>query len=1320
MHPADDIFHDAREITDPAKRAAFLDEACAGDADLRATVEQLLRADAELGGFLASRAGGQTTLEPVPPSERAGSRIGPYKLLQPIGEGGFGTVFLAEQDQPLRRKVAVKVIKLGMDSRQVIARFEAERQALAMMNHPHIARVFDGGVTDSGRPYFVMEYVVGDAITPFCDAHKLSVHERLDLFQQVCAAVQHAHTKGIIHRDLKPANVLVSMVDGKPFAKVIDFGIAKATASPLTDKTLFTEHRQLIGTPEYMSPEQAEGSPDIDTRTDVYALGVLLYELLTGLTPFDAKRLRSAAYAEMQRIIKEEDPPAPSLRLARSLGTLATAAATRGVEPGRLNSLVKGELDWIVMKALDKNRARRYETAVALAADVQRHLSGEAVVAAPPSAGYRVRKFVRRHRGPVTAGSAVVIAVLAGSTIALVGWKEAAALARAKQNDQERAAATVAATFSRIFNTDVPWHMKPEPGLWMSVSTTIDRETRITRAINRDGPATVSSVSKDGKEQVPPLSDSLDALGYVSELAISGLDASNKELLDTNERLRAQSDSAEWSAYTANLALAQQAMEAGNNPEARQRLAECPEGRRGWEWRYLSTISNLGQAPWESGDDTVYDLAHSPDGSRVAAAYRGGCKVTTVWDAHTGELLATLPAPGGSNSVTFSADGSRLLICGLGHASLWDIETEQMVYALPIDPTSSPDATFSRDGTLILTHEWAKPPQLWDASSGDFIVRIPLDMDGEQAKDGLGDAALSADGTRVITAHFNHAKVWDARTGQLLRILVCEDEQARDIRIASDDRSIMGFGFSNEVVIWDAQSGEVRSKLALKETGGAAGAQFSRDGNRIVTYGYGRGVRVWEAATGALIQDFQVDKPKGWHEAGFTPDGSCVAIWGVSPPSLYDIASGERLMELVGHSFTHGSAASPDRDSISTLSDEGALRHWKPRPPLASSWRAHDGFVSSIQFSSDGTHLLSSTGREWTEWDIRSMSTTRQHSAAPTDYFPGYRRQVAYMPDDAVLSWFDAAEVSRISDVDGPSVIVPPSPRSVREGFETLPSQPIRDTSIVGNKVLTATRDGFRVTDVNTGEVLLEREVAGSTRSELANCGSRILSVIFEKSVVRVFDAAKGDALYELPGQMATFDPTGTRILTLSRTDDGARIWDATTGREICRLDILPGQWENTYTTKWLYEPNPDFLDSCAFSPDGTRVVFPMERREVGKPLSESAYIYDTGTGERVAELRASFGAFARIEFSPDGTRIATYQFIDPDWDLDSQLDNGIRVWNAEAGLQLLHLEIPTLDGYGITSLAWSTSGDILAAGGYDGQITVFDATPRSDRLQQP
>jgi serine/threonine protein kinase/tetratricopeptide (TPR) repeat protein len=440
---AKSIFLEAIERHAPGEWPAFLEQACAGDVRLQAEVEQLLRVQASMGSFH------EVPRFPLPAtaeeaiSERPGTVIGPYKLLEQIGEGGFGIVFMAEQREPIRRKVALKVLKPGMDTKQVIARFEAERQALALMEHPNIARVLDAGATDSGRPYVVMELVRGVSITEFCDRNQLPPEARLRLFLDVCHAIEHAHHKGIIHRDIKPTNVLVTLHDGVPVVKVIDFGIAKATVQRLTERTLFTRYGQMIGTPAYMSPEQAEMSGlDIDTRSDVYSLGVLLYELLTGTTPLEGERLEEAGYAELQRLIREEDPPRPSTRLSSLADTASVLAGNRGLDVKRLTQLLAGDLDWIVMKALEKDRDRRYDTPGGVAEDVERYLRREAVRARPPSTVYRVTKFVQRHRVAVLTASAVVAALLAGAAAAV--W-QAAVATRAKQDALAAAASERAA-----------------------------------------------------------------------------------------------------------------------------------------------------------------------------------------------------------------------------------------------------------------------------------------------------------------------------------------------------------------------------------------------------------------------------------------------------------------------------------------------------------------------------------------------------------------------------------------------------------------------------------------------------------------------------------------------------------------------------------------------------------------------------------------------------------------------------------------------------------------------------------------------------------
>jgi serine/threonine protein kinase/tetratricopeptide (TPR) repeat protein len=415
----EEIFHAARDIPDQDSRREYVRAACGGDENRIAHVEALLAAADAPDSLLDLPAGGDPVAAADQPTaeftaERPGTSIGPYKLIEQIGEGGMGTVWMAQQQEPVKRLVAVKLVKPGMDSREVLARFKAERQALAVMDHPHIARVLDGGTTSAGRPYFVMDLVKGVPITRYCDEHHLTPRQRLELFVPVCQAVQHAHQKGIIHRDLKPSNVLVALSDGRPVPKIIDFGLAKAAGQHLTETTLVTDVGTVVGTLEYMSPEQAElHQLDIDTRSDIYSLGVLVYELLTGSPPFSRRELERAGVLEMLRVIREQEPAKPSARLSTAEG-LPTLAANRGTEPKRLAALVRGELDWIVMKALEKDRNRRYETANGFAMDVQRYLADEPVLACPPSPAYRFKKFVRRNRGPVLGTGLVFLALVVG------------------------------------------------------------------------------------------------------------------------------------------------------------------------------------------------------------------------------------------------------------------------------------------------------------------------------------------------------------------------------------------------------------------------------------------------------------------------------------------------------------------------------------------------------------------------------------------------------------------------------------------------------------------------------------------------------------------------------------------------------------------------------------------------------------------------------------------------------------------------------------------------------------------------------------------
>jgi serine/threonine protein kinase len=542
------LFTAALEIPQPAEREAFLNRACADDPALLDRVKRLLDADAQservFAGCISSAshlqddqpplAGLETDERPgaeLSDEERRHARIARYKLLQRLGEGGCGVVYMAEQQEPVRRRVAVKVIKLGMDTKNVIARFEAERQALAMMEHPNIARVLDAGATETGRPYFVMELVRGVRITEFCDQRQLDIRQRLDLFIQICHAIQHAHQKGIIHRDIKPSNILVTLHDGVPVPKVIDFGIAKATEGRLTDNTLFTAYDQFVGTPAYMSPEQAQLSGlDIDTRSDIYSLGVLLYELLTGRTPFDSKELIQSGLDNMRRTLREEDPHRPSTRLNTLYGEDLTATAThRHVEPTKLKSLLHGDLDWIVMKALEKDRDRRYATANGLAADIERYLNNDPVYARPPSRIYRFQKLVRRNQAVFTGIAAVVLALMIGLGAATFFYLREKDLRHGAETREKVAQAALLINQGKFAEADeLAGHIEfNKPGLENSV---VLRSLGEWNVLNREWSKAANRLAalQRVNERDSPNTTSLDFLRYTAVLL---------ELGDTN-RLR--------------------------------------------------------------------------------------------------------------------------------------------------------------------------------------------------------------------------------------------------------------------------------------------------------------------------------------------------------------------------------------------------------------------------------------------------------------------------------------------------------------------------------------------------------------------------------------------------------------------------------------------------------------------------------------------------------------------------------------------------------------------------------------------------------------
>jgi WD40 repeat protein/serine/threonine protein kinase len=1027
-----------------AERAAVLDRECGNDAELRQRVKALLQAHEQPGSFLESPAANLFATADDSLAEHSGTAIGPYKLLEQIGEGGFGIVFMAEQQQPVRRKVALKVVKPGMDSKQIIARFEAERQALAMMNHQNIAHVLDAGTTDSGRPYFVMELVRGIPITQFCDDNRLTLPERLELFVAVCQAVQHAHQKGIIHRDLKPSNVLVTSQDGSPLVKVIDFGIAKALGQErLTDKTLFTGFAQMIGTPLYMSPEQAERSgQDADTRSDIYSLGALLYELLTGTTPFDKERLKEADYDEIRRIIREEEPAKPSTRISTLGQAGTTVSANRQSEPKRLSHLFRGELDWIVMKALEKDRNRRYDTASSFAADVQHYLHDEPVQACPPSAWYRFRKFSRRNKRALTMASAITITVfLAVAASSGLMWRANREL---RQNLYYQAIALAEREWSannlgRMLSLldECPedlrgweWHYLKRLRV-ASLSVLLHPSAVLSVAFSPNG-RWIAAGGQDGVVKVWDAATGREVHSFrAHQHNVWGLAFS-----PDGRRVGTASDGSVkvWDAETG-----QERFTLSNEPKAQAwSVAFSPDGR--WVaagigfgdhrvpgevkvWDAITGQAFLSLGGHSSGVNAV---AFSPDGQRLASASTAGTVI--LWDVQTGRQILTFRAHRYRiDRVEFSPDGKQLASAPSDYRTkaeadvkVWDAQTGREILTLRGHVGFVISVTFTPDGRRLASADGDGTVKLWDLTTGQEA----LTLRGHHGY--VRGVAFSPDGHRLVSAGIDGTvRIWDAtplagEAGQEFLTLRGHEGGVRSVAFQPGGRYLASAGNDETVRLWDLQLGRMGGGNPLIHTlpgniGFVMTVNFSSDGRLLASAGLEHSLRVWDATT---WKELYADvKDKGRHVGAFSPDGRYLtAVGGEFSLVILDARSGHSIRTLRGHkSYIRAVAFSPDSRRLASGSADGTVRIWDVAmgkaivdPPLR-----HRGFVSTAAFNPDG-RLLASAGDDrivkvWDTTTWKEVQTLRD----PT----GGVFSLAFHKDGRLVAWGGTDSTIKIGDV---------------------------------------------------------------------------------------------------------------------------------------------------------------------------------------------------------------------------------------------------------------------------------------------------------------